>query len=65
VLKDHRAADISLGVGLVALAVSTYLCFNHRTPAPEDNPRALRTRISQVSVAPTTAGAVAVVGGTF
>ena len=61
----YLAADISLGVGLVALAGSTYLFFHHDGPNPEDNPRALRTRISQVGVTPTPTGAVATVVGTF
>jgi hypothetical protein len=61
----YLAADISLGIGLVALAGSTYLFFHHDGPAPEDNPRALRTRISQVGVTPTSTGAVATVVGTF
>jgi len=61
----YLAADISLGIGLVALAGSTYLFFNHDGPAPEDNPRALRTRISQVGVTPTPTGAVATLIGTF
>jgi hypothetical protein len=62
----YLAADISLGIGLVALAGSTYLFFNHDGPAAEDNPRALpRGRISQVGVTPTPTGAVATVVGTF
>jgi hypothetical protein len=61
----YLAADISLGIGLVALAGSTYLFFSHDGPDPEDNPRAVRSHISQLGVAPTSTGAVATVVGTF
>jgi hypothetical protein len=61
----YLAADVSLGIGLVALAGSTYLFFNHDGPEPEDNPRAVRSHISQVGVTPTPTGAVATVVGTF
>jgi len=56
---------LSQSASLIALAGSTYLFFNHDGPAPEDNPRALRSHISQVSIEPTATGAVATVVGTF
>ena len=61
----YLAADISLGIGLAALAGSTYLFFRSPDSAEEESPRAGRGHISQIGVAPTSAGALATVGGTF
>jgi hypothetical protein len=60
----YLAADISLGIGLAALAGSTYLFFRSPDSAEEDSSRIGRGHISQIGVAPTSAGALATVGGT-
>ena len=60
----YLAADISLGIGVAALIGSTYL-FLRSDSAEQESPRARSTHISGLSVAPTTSGALATVGGTF
>ena len=60
----YLAADISLGLGVAALIGSTYL-FLRSDSREEESPRARRGPISELSVAPTSSGALATVGGTF
>lgn len=59
----YLAADVSLGIGIAALAASTYLFFRSNGAEEEEAPT--RSRISRLGVAPTSAGALATVGGTF
>ena len=59
----YLAADVSLGIGLAALAASTYLFF--RSSGAEEEEAPTRSRISRLGIAPTSAGALATVGGTF
>jgi hypothetical protein len=63
----YLMADVSLGIGIAALAASTYLFL--RSPdssEEEDRPRGRSSGgISGLSVAPTSSGAFATVGGTF
>ena len=62
----YLMADVSLGIGLAALAASTYLFFRSPdSPEEEGRPRSRSVGISGVSIEPTSAGAFATVGGTF
>ncbi len=60
----YLAADISLGIGLAALAGSTYL-FLRSHGAEEESPRSRTGSITGLSLAPTPSGGVATLGGTF
>ena len=60
----YLAADISLGIGLAALAGSTYLFLRSDSPEKE-SARSSSSHITGLSVEPTSSGAFATVGGTF
>jgi hypothetical protein len=60
----YLAADISLGIGLAALAGSTYL-FLRSHGTEEESPRSRTGSITGLSLAPTPSGGVATLGGTF
>jgi hypothetical protein len=66
----YLGADVSLGVGLVALAATTWMVF-HSEPARERTARAEpgrsppRPTALELDVRPTTAGAWAAIGGRF
>lgn len=59
----YLAADISLAVGVVALATSTYLYFRH--PAEEGRSTASLTGIRTFDLRPTAGGTLATIGGSF
>jgi len=59
----YLAADIALGVGVVALAASAWLYVRSHGSAEKASPRA--PRISGFDVQPTATGAFASVGGVF
>jgi hypothetical protein len=60
----YLAADISLAVGVVALATSTYLYFRH--PAEEEGrSTASLTGIRTFDLRPTAGGTLATIGGSF
>jgi hypothetical protein len=59
----YLAADISLGIGVAALLASTYLFL--RSDSGEESRGSRASNISTLSVAPTSSGALATVGGTF
>jgi len=63
----YLMADVSLGIGVAALAASTYLFFRSPdSPEEEGRPRARSSGgISGLSIEPTSRGAFATVGGTF
>jgi hypothetical protein len=63
----YLMADVSLGIGIAALAASTYLFFRSPdSPEEEGSPRSRSGGgISGLSIAPTSSGAFATVGGTF
>jgi hypothetical protein len=62
--NTYLAADISLVIGVAALATSTYL-FLRSDSAEEESPRSRGGHISGLSIAPTPSGALATVGGSF
>jgi hypothetical protein len=62
----YLMADVSLGIGIAALAASTYLFFRSPdSPEEEDKSRSRSGGISGLSIEPTSRGAFATVGGTF
>jgi hypothetical protein len=60
----YLAADVSLGIGIAALAASTYLFFRSNG-TEEESPRARPSHLGRLGIEPTSAGALATVGGTF
>jgi hypothetical protein len=62
----YLAADISLGIGVAALAASTYLFLKSGgSEEASASTRSSTSHISGLAVEPTASGAVATVGGTF
>jgi hypothetical protein len=61
----YLLADASLALGLGALAASTYLFFRSPDSAEEQAKPRSRVSLSGASIAPTSSGAFATVGGTF
>jgi len=63
----YLMADVSLAIGLGALAASSYLFFRSPDSAEEEGNGKPRSRVSLsgASISPTSSGAFATVGGTF